>query len=127
MKKVKEAIYNSLTNDATITSLLGSGNRVFSFWPETLAVYPSITFFEVTTTREPARNLWRSTYQVDIWGKPQDDVDSIAERIIKLFDGQSLSVSTVEKCFGGKVESISEDSDGDIKRRILDVTFYSLF
>lgn len=127
MKKVKEAIYNSLTNDTTITSLLGTGNRVFSFWPETLAVYPSITFFEVSTTREPARDLWRSTYQIDVWGKPQDDVDSIAERIIKLFDGQSLSVSTIEKCFGGKVESISEDSDGDIKRRILDVTFYSLF
>jgi len=126
MKKVKEAVYNSLTNDSTLTSLLGTGNRVFSFWPETLAIYPSITFFEVSTTREPARDLWRSTYQIDVWGKPQDDVDSIAERIVKLFDGQTLSVGTVDNCFGGKVETISEDSDGEVKRRIIDVTFFSL-
>ena len=126
MKKVKEAVYNSLTTDVTLTSLLGTGNRVFSFWPETLAVYPSITFFEVSTTREPARNIWRSSYQIDVWGKHQDDVDSIAERVIKLFDNQTLSMGTVDNCFGGKVETISEDSDGETKRRIIDVTFYSL-
>ena len=126
MKKVKEAVYNSLTTDVTLTSLLGTGNRVFSFWPETLAVYPSITFFEVSTTRELARDIWRSSYQIDVWGKPQDDVDSIAERVIKLFDNQTLSLGTVDNCFGGKVETISEDSDGETKRKIIDVTFYSL-
>jgi len=126
MKKVKEAVYNTLTTDAALTSLLGTGNRVFSFWPETLAVYPSITFFEVSTTREPARDIWRSSYQIDVWGKPQDDVDSIAERVIKLFDNQTLSLGTVDNCFGGKVETISEDSDGETKRKIIDVTFYSL-
>jgi len=126
MKKVKEAVYNSLTTDATLTSLLGTGYRVFSFWPEVLSEYPSITFFEVSTIREPARDIWRSTYQIDVWGKPQDDVDSIAERIVKLFDGQTLSLGTIDNCFGGKVETISEDSDGEIKRRIIDVTFFSL-
>ena len=65
MKKVKEAVYNSLTTDATLTSLLGTGYR-FLFWPEVLSEYPSITFFEVSTIREPA-DIWRSTYQIDVW------------------------------------------------------------
>lgn len=123
----KEALYYALTHDSTLTSLLGTGQRVFSSWPQSLDIMPCITFFVVSSDLEYAMSDRSITdFQVDIWDQYQSEkVDQIAERIHAVLHRKTITISGATKSFLCVCGQIREGFEDNLRHLSMDITIHT--
>lgn len=113
-------VYEKLTGDTVIASL--TSNRIAYGWQEVTAEMPAVTFFEVSSTPRPARDLVEEVYQIDAWDYASAGtvVDAIAERIVSIFDFISGTTGVVRS----RVLQVREDFEGELRRKSIDVQLF---
>lgn len=123
----KQALYYALTHDSTLTSLLGTGQRIFGSWPKSLDVMPCVTFFVVSSSLEHAMSDRSVTeFQVDVWGQHQSEtVDQIAERIHTVLHRKTITISGAVKSFLCICGQKREGFEDDLRHMSMDITIHT--
>lgn len=117
MTKGQEFIYRKLTGDPVIRSLVGE-NISYNF-QEIATSFPCITFFEVSATPRPTRDVFDVMYEIDIWDKPESQsVETLFRRVYTLFDDVSSTSSGIIR---SRIVQVREAPEGDILRKSVDV------
>lgn len=123
----KEALYYALIHDTTLTALLGTGQRVFGSWPQSLDVMPCVTFFVVSSNLEYAMSDRSVTdFQIDVWDVlSSEKVDQIAERIHNVLHRKTITISGAVKSFLCVCGQMREGFEDNLRHVSMDITIHT--
>jgi len=123
----KEALYYAFIHDSELTSLLGTGQRVFGAWPQSLDVMPCITFFAVSSNLEYAMSDRSVTdFQVDVWDiLSSEKVDQIAERIHDVLHRKTITINGAVKSFLCVCGQMREGFEDNLRHISMDITIHT--
>lgn len=119
---IKKAVYNKLSSDLTLTSLLG-GQRIYHQYPPQNVVYPCVIYEIVIDTDTPYNEdnlegkITRTSLQISIFSSSNksEESDNIESRIKTLLNGQRTLDTTDIICYGCERKSTRQVRDEDVK------------
>lgn len=130
MKDIETLIYDRLTNDATLVSLIGDVSRIYHGFQDIVPHKPQLVYWNVTSTKgNLAANeaqVYESFYQFAIYA---DNYLDILFRLRRLFDNQVLeplgSFEQLDCVFSHWDQDLSDDYDDnlEVKRKDCRIRF----